>query len=449
MMLMNNTEKPIGAHMREVMLGGAITFMTRGGGTFLGFLFNLLLARLLGAAGSGVFFLALSFVLFFEALGRLGLEWSLVRYTASAVAQKNWDVLKGIYVQSIRICAIATGALTLILLLSAGWIARLFEKPEIVHPLLILSFAMMPIALARLMAAALRGLKLTFKSQLIESILPVGCALLLTYPLAVLSGVDGVAVAYLAGWASALFVGWRFYVQATSGFENARPMFPVGTLLASSVSLVWITISGLLMNQFAIFVLGAESEPAAVGIFNVAMRTSLVLTFVLFAANNILLPKFSELISVGNRSDLEKMARNSVTIMSLMVVPVWFFIVMFSSQIMGWFGSDFRSGAQALEIMAHAQLLNVLSGPAGDLLIMGGFERATRHIAVMALALNMLLCVVLIPHYGIVGAAVAIACSSVFQSLLCLRTVKKHFGFWMIPFSSRKSLFLILRGKFV
>jgi O-antigen/teichoic acid export membrane protein len=446
---MNNAEKQIGAHMREVIWGGAVTFMARGGGTFLGFLFNLLLARLLGAAGSGLFFLALSFVLFCEALGRLGLEWSLVRYTASAVAQQNWGILKGIYLQSIKLCTLATVTLTLILLWSSDWIGRLFVKPEIVQPLLILSLAMMPIALARLMAASLRGLKLTFKSQMIESILPVGSALLLTYPLFLWSGVIGVAIGYLAGWATALFVGWRLYQQATSGFASTQPDFPARTLLSSSVSLVWITISGLLMNQFAIFALGAIGVPADVGIFNVAMRTSLVLTFVLFAANNILLPKFSELISVGNQIDLEKMARNSVTIMSLMVIPIWFVIVLFSEQIMGWFGTDFRSGAMALEIMAHAQLVNVLSGPAGDLLIMGGHERLTRFITLLALLANMLLCIVLIPSFGLDGAAVAVASSSVFQSLACLFMVRKHFGFWMVPFSSRKSLFLILRGKFV
>lgn len=446
---MNNAERQIGAHMREVILGGAVTFMARGGGTFLGFLFNLLLAWLLGAAGSGVFFLALSFVLFFEALGRLGLEWSLVRYTAGAVAQQNWGILKGIYVQSIKLCALATAGLTFILLLSADWIGQLFVKPEIVQPLLILSLSIMPIALARLMAASLRGLKLTFKSQMIESILPVGSALLLTYPLAMMSGVNGIAIGYLAGWGIALFAGWRFYQHATSGFANTQPDFPVRTLLSSSVSLVWITISGLLMNQFAIFALGAIGVPADVGIFNVAMRTSLVLTFVLFAANNILLPKFSELISVGNRTDLEKMARNSVTIMSLLVVPIWFVVVLFSAQIMGWFGADFRSGAMALEIMAHAQLVNVLSGPAGDLLIMGGYERLTRFITLLSLLVNMLLCIVLIPSFGLDGAAVAVAASSVFQSLVCLFMVRRHFGFWMVPFSSRKSLFLILRGKFV
>jgi O-antigen/teichoic acid export membrane protein len=61
----------------------------------------------------------------------------------------------------------------------------------------------------------------------------------------------------------------------------------------------------------------------------------------------------------------------------------------------------------------------------------------------------MLLCIVLIPSFGLDGAAVAVASSSILQSLACLFMVRKHFGFWMVPFSSRKSLFLILRGKFV
>ncbi len=443
------SQSQIAMHMREVIWGGAITFMARGGGTFLGFLFNLMLARLLGAAGSGVFFLALSFVLFFEALGRLGLEWSLVRHTASAAARRNWGLLRGICLQSIRLSASATAVLTLLLLLSAHWIAALIHRPEIVQPLRILALAMMPIALARLMAASLRGMKLSFNSQLLESILPIGCALLLTYPLALLAGVNGVAAGYLAGWLATLFTGWRFYRQATAGIADAPPSFPVRALLSSSFSLVWITISGLLMSQFAILVLGAKGGPADVGVFNIAMRTSLALTFVLYAANNILLPKFSELISIGNRVDLEKMARHSVTIISLLVIPLWFAVILLSPQIMGWFGADFRNGVLALQIMAHAQLLNVLTGPSGDLLIMGGHERLTRLITILSLLLNMGLCLLLIPRLGIEGAAVAIACASVFQSLFSLCMVRRHFGFWLTPLYSRQSLALLLRGKFV
>lgn len=59
--------------------------------------FNLVLARLLGAEGSGLFFLALMITTICSILSQLGLGSTFVRYTAAHALGNEWGAIKGLY----------------------------------------------------------------------------------------------------------------------------------------------------------------------------------------------------------------------------------------------------------------------------------------------------------------------------------------------------------------
>jgi O-antigen/teichoic acid export membrane protein len=62
-----------------------------------------------------------------------------------------------------------------------------------------------------------------------------------------------------------------------------------------------------------------------------------------------------------------------------------------------------------LIILAAGQLINVAFGSVGLFLTMTGYERDTLRGQVIALVVNALAAVILIPPYGAVGAALAVA----------------------------------------
>ena len=103
--------------MKEVVRGTATAFTLKALGTGLSFGFNIILARLLGAKGAGVYYLALTVTTIASVVGRMGLDNTLLRFTAANAEQKDWDKVAGIYRMGIRI---AVGASILVTLLSSS-----------------------------------------------------------------------------------------------------------------------------------------------------------------------------------------------------------------------------------------------------------------------------------------------------------------------------------------
>jgi O-antigen/teichoic acid export membrane protein len=92
------------------------------------------------------------------------------------------------------------------------------------------------------------------------------------------------------------------------------------------------------------------------------------------------------------------------------------------------FGDEYAVGATALAILAAAQLANAAAGSVGQLLSMTGHERdAARGVALSALV-NVALNALLIPRWGMNGAAAASAASLITWNVLLAILVHRRLG---------------------
>jgi O-antigen/teichoic acid export membrane protein len=87
------------------------------------------------------------------------------------------------------------------------------------------------------------------------------------------------------------------------------------------------------------------------------------------------------------------------------------------------FGADFVNdeGRMALTILTLGQLVHAGAGPVGLLLIMSGQRSVTAWVLTVAAAVNVVLNAVLIPTWGVTGAAAATASSTALFALLLVR----------------------------
>ena len=119
----------------------------------------------------------------------------------------------------------------------------------------------------------------------------------------------------------------------------------------------------------------------------------------------------------------------SVRIMLLVSVPVTLFILLFPEWLMSMFGDAFTAAATALMILTIGQFVNIATGSVGYLLSMTGNETKVRDNVVISGILSVALGIILIPYYGVIGAAIAYACGVASQNLLGVYQVKKYLGF--------------------
>lgn len=429
-------------HMREVARGALNSLGARVLGVLLAFVFNVMLARLLGAEGAGLFFLALSVVLAAEVVGRFGLEYSLVRFISAGHAQQDWGAVSGVWNRAFRMGAMASIASALLVAILAMPLAgRVFGKPELFPLLLILSFAIVPLALTKLYAAALRGMKRILIYQLLQNALPLALVIALLIPMDMQFGkLHGAAFAYVTGWLLALGTGWWFWAVVRETVPRAAPDFARARLLESCVPMLGVTLSSLLLTQLPVLFIGIWAEARDVAIFSVALRVALLGAFLLHTMISILSPKFSELIASGRLDELERVARHSIMVVALCIFPVWLTVLFFPAQILALFGEEFREGGAMLVLMFTSQMLFGIFGVGGEILMMGGHERLARRSLFMAMLVCIASCVLLVPAYGGAGAAAAVSLAYVGHAAVCQCYVRRHFGFWPIPFLLGKTV---------
>jgi len=164
-------------------------------------------------------------------------------------------------------------------------------------------------------------------------------------------------------------------------------------------------------------ILGIFRSEEEVGMYDTAFKIAAASAIVLLAMNAIQAPSFAELHSKGDNKRLKNYVFNSTRLIFYATLPITLLILIFPVQILSIFGPAFSYAWPALCIMAIGNFVNCITGSVGILLQMTGHQRSYNKIitstAIGSIALNILL----IPYWGITGAAISSAIAKIFQNL--------------------------------
>lgn len=422
------------SHMREVVSGATVAFVLKAAGAVLAFAFNVLLARFLGAEGAGVYFLALTVAMVASVIGRVGLDNCLLRFVASNAEVNDWSAIKGVCKKGVSLALAASAAAAALVFIAAPWIASsVFANPDITWPIRMIAFSIVPFSLLSLYAEMLKGLKHIRDATLIQGIGVNGLSLIGLYLAGSSLGVSGAILAFTVAAAVTSIAGFWLWRSATAGARGVKGHFDTGKMLGSSMPLLWISAIGLGISTASTFILGIWGTKADIGIFGVASRTAILISFLMIAVNSIAAPKFAALYRLGDMEALGSTARSSAKLLTVLVAPVLLFFMIFPSSVMGLFGEQFRQWGNVLRILAAGQFANVVTGSVGYLLMMSGNERLLRKNIAYTALLNLLLNLLLIPGMGVTGAAIATSVSLALQNVHASYLVYRKIRIVTIP----------------
>ena len=408
------------------------SFVARVFGLVLQFATAVVLARVLDPAGYGVYAYALAIAGLLTIPIQWGLPTLIVREVSALRLANNWSLVRGLV---IRAHEFMLGVAVLIMLV--GWFvmsgARLFSEPErssaVFCGLLLAAF----VALLGLGTGLLRGLRLTAESQLIEHVLRPSLFLAVIALLAWTMPVSGISPArVVAAQATATGVAylaclWLYRRTAPTHVRSSSPTYTTRAWFRSAGPMA-ITSALLVVNtQTDVVLLGFLSSDADVGCYRVAIQLASLLLFLLVLWNAIVAARFAQLYAANDRHQLQELVSLSSLVVTTWAVGVYLlFAVAGRPLITGIFGPEYQGAYVPLMILGAGQLVNAAAGPVGLLLTMTGHEReALKGVAAAAIA-NIALNLVLIPWFGIQGAATAAALSLVIWNMLLLRSVRRH-----------------------
>ena len=190
-----------------ILKGAGLALGARAGAGLLGYAFVVLVARVLGAEGFGLYTLVYGIVVLASVLGRLGLGETLLRFVAIYRGAGAAGRTKGALRFALLASLTASGALTVALAVGADVIAaRVFAKPEAAAPLRVLALAIVPANVALVALTATRACRVMAWTALTQGLvapaLQLGAAALLLAGGAGLKGV--VSAVVIAQGAAAL-----------------------------------------------------------------------------------------------------------------------------------------------------------------------------------------------------------------------------------------------------
>lgn len=426
--------KKIDSHSHEILRKGASVFTLKIIGTGLAFLFQIAIARYLGASGSGVYFLALTIVTLVSITARLGMDNSVTRFVAAHASENEWFKVKGVVRHATRITLSVSLIASAILFFLANLLAvDVFGKAELASPLKIMSLLIVPIALLWIYATALQGLKKLRDAVLMQSVLTPLFACLALYFLAPRYGISGAVFSYGIGVFITLIFGYWGWQRAQLAWLQSPSGFSYQKLLNASIPLLAAILLQQFLQALPLLMLGLWGSSADVGLFSAAQRTAGLVSLVLITANTTLSPKFAELYKQNDMIALSRVAQQGQATVLVMAMPILLFFLVAPVWVLGFYGPDFSTGWLLLVIISLGQLVNVATGSVESLLIMTGNGKAFLKAGFIATILSIILCLGLIPLYGKTGAAIAFAVSLAVVNILRVYYVWQTLGIKVLP----------------
>ncbi|MBR76461.1 MAG: hypothetical protein CMD36_00870 [Flavobacteriales bacterium] len=399
-------------------------------GAVMAFLFNIFLARKLGAEQTGVFYLCYTVLMIAIVFSRLGIDNVLLRNVASFNNKKRYQDLKSIFVGSMKIVLFSSLIVSLLLyFLSETLAIYLFKNPKMLNSLRLILIAIIPYSLSLIVVAGLKGLKKIGEATIIESVvIPTFSAVVLYFMLEGANIKDFVS-SYVIGFFLLICLAFFFWERNTSFIKEKTLRVDYKKILNSSIPLLWVSAMFLVNTWADRIFLGYYSSAEDVGVYSISVKIALLVSFILGAVNSASSAKFSEYYNNKNIQKLSYYCNKATNMMVIFSFPVLIILIIFSNKILSVFGSEFVVGSTILTILCLAQFVNVATGSVGQILAMSNNEKYLKKSIFAGMGVNIILNIILIPKLNMTGAALATGISWVISTMFALYYVKKKLDF--------------------
>ena len=397
-------------HLREIASGSFLALIMRVLGGLSAYAFALLISRAYGAAGLGQYSLSVTLLTILATLAGLGLGASAVRMVPQYVADKNLHGIRHFYAMTVKLALPMAVAVAALLYVSAAFIAQsVFHNPSLAPAFRIVSLVMPVFAIVRINTEILRGFKNIGFSEYLRSLhVPLIGACILIALFSSGGSIYAAVTSYSLSIAIAFLVSTLYMAVKLRGLPARKDTtLPARELLGISMPMMSGEIMGLSVGRVDMLMIGFLASTRDVGLYDIPFRLAAGISLILASINMISAPKFSELFWANDMDGLRRVVRITSRVLFWTSAPILVALLAAPTFWLGLFGNEFRGSYLVLILLAVGQFVNAAAGSVGCILNMTGNHKLLSHITLAAILLNILLNILLIPRFGIIGAAVS------------------------------------------
>lgn len=402
----------------------------------LQFINGVLIANILGPFSLGLYQLAYYIQLFLVNFAKLGLDLGLAKFIPATLINKHSHT-KALLIYVLRVgFLISTVCGALLIFFSNSIAVNIFKQPELDSVLRIMSFLLPLLTLNFLIVNASRGAKDLRYNVLIKYFLH---QILYFFIL---------VAAYRGEWdlySLLIAIVLREAVVTALLFFSLSKTFPFSVKIRNlvfdldpdigiskrelydfSIPLLFQGLIFYLLGTMDILMIGYFKSAEMVGLYSIALKIALPISFILYSFNEIFMPIVAEKFVQNDIKGIQYLYRiitKWVFYVSLLIVGLIFLL---NKEMLYLFGDEFLPAALPLLVLCIGQAINASVGGVGVLLETMGHQKLALVNAIILLVLNVILNYLLIVELdlNILGAAIATSISLALVNIIRLLQIK-------------------------
>jgi len=392
---------------------------------------NIVLARLLGAEGYGAVALGLTFFLVVQAFATLGLTEGMVRFGAATLAKGDHQNFSRIFTSS-NIFALASNCIVcIVIILLAEPIANFFDAGEGFAELLqILMLAVPFFTIIMMMASYRQAHQMILGQQAIllarVSLTLILCLTFVFIPAEPVQYAWVVLIAHM-GLAAGLMMP---SLKRIRHFPRLLARDEAKQLLSFSLVILSTHASWLIWSNLDRVMLARLGTLSDVGVYSVVSALAINIQLGVVAMGGLVMPVCAAAHTRGDRAQVID-AYGWYSLIGVFAAGLLGVSLLLEAPgILGLFGPEFSNYGWALSLLVVGQFLSAFPGPLGKLLIVIGHQNSVMIGSIAQVALNIVLNLLLIPEYGVNGAAAATLVALALPRLVYSLYIHRRLGFW-------------------
>ena len=413
-----------------VMAGKVITAISMMG-------LYVIVTRFFPPDAAGTYFLALNVAVFFSFIAQLGIGYTVVRVVSESRGRGNESVIY----EFIKKCLIIFFLGCLVVAIFYFFLHKLFlgdvlfSESNVYLGLLIAAWLIL-LAIQFNLGEFFRAFRLINLSALFSgvvssllSLILIFCFVLIvseTYPVYPIFYCVIIALAVNAALGLIVFLK---HIKKFNFLSKNKNEYDSKKILTQSIPYMVSLLAFFITAQSDIWLAGLFLDKSEVAVYASAARIVLLTNLLLVVVESVISPLIAEMNSKGETQQLELLLRKTATIVFFPASIVFLGFVLLGDDILALlYGEFYREGYYSLLILVVAQMIIVVTGSCGPVLLMTGYQKVVMHIAIITAILTITIGAVLVQWIGKEGAALAVLVSFMVQQLLRIIYIRKYLG---------------------
>lgn len=396
--------------------------LLRASGILLMFLLSLFLTNSFSAEIVGQYDFVRSFLMILSGASLLGTNQAIIYYSGILTSNNSFGSIRSIYFKMNFLILIACTILyTPLLAIDKETINQIFNKQG-AYELVSLSLkGLVFYSITMLNIDTIRALKHTLISEGFRNVFRYMPFFIFSIILYIIDSPEDLVVWFIYSFVVIFIISSAvvyFFLFKKDFVTSKHQNFSSSSILKTSYPMALSAISFFLMQSTDVLFISAYDTFDSVAYYSIAVKLASVTALALISVNIVIAPKIATIYNDKNFYELKSILKKATRINVVISLPIIIVLLCFSEYILSTFGINYVLAKSALWVLLIAQFFNSVTGPSALYLNMTGRQKKLNVILLISLLINIVLNIILVPAYGMLGAAISTTASFIISKIL-------------------------------